>query len=361
MKNRRKTLGKLPALTLLTLALLAPWGPTSRVQAKKDTTLLGAGATFPYPLYSKWFHIYHQMRGVKVNYQAIGSGGGIRQLLSRTVDFGGTDAFMTKKELAKAPSKIVHIPTALGAVAVTYNLPGKPQLRFTPQVLADIFLGRITRWNDPRLVKINPEVKLPNMKIIVVHRSDGSGTTNIFTDYLSKVSKEWSQRVGQGKSVKWPVGLGGKGNAGVAGLITQIPGSIGYVELAYAEQNHLPVSAIQNRAGNFIKPTLESISLAANIPLPPDTRVSITDTDAPDGYPISGFTWIILYKEQHYSGRSKTRAKALVDLLWWCIHQAQRYNEGLLYGKLPPAAVKIGERILKSITYNGKPLLKQGY
>ncbi len=349
---------KTAALLLLALFLILAVEGGKKSQAGETTTLLGAGATFPYPLYSKWFYIYHQITGVKVNYQAIGSGGGIRQLLNRAVDFGGTDAFMSDEELAQAPARILHIPTALGAVVITYNLPGNPHLRFTPQVLADIFLGRITRWNDPRLVKINPEVKLPNMKIIVVHRSDGSGTTNIFTDYLSKVSKEWSKRVGQGKSVKWPVGLGGKGNAGVAGLITQIPGSIGYVELAYAEQNHLPVSAIKNRAGNFVRPTLESISQAANVPLPPDTRVSITDTAAPRGYPISGFTWIILYKEQHYSGRSKTRAKALVDLLWWCIHQAQRYNESLLYGKLPPAAVERAEAILKSVTYNGKPLLR---
>ena len=353
-----RSLTKRLAVIILMGAMLLPLVGGTGAEAGGKATLLGAGATFPYPLYSKWFHVYHQITGVKVNYQAIGSGGGIRQLLNKTVDFGGTDAFMKDEELAKAPARILHIPTTLGAVVVTYNLPGKPQLRFTPRVLANIFLGKITRWNDPSLARINPGVELPDMKIMVVHRSDGSGTTNIFTDYLSKVSEEWARKVGRGKSVRWPVGLGGKGNPGVAGLIIQIPGTIGYVELAYAVENHLPVSAIQNKAGNFIKPTLESISLAANVPLPPDTRVSITDTSAPKGYPISGFTWIILYKEQHYSGRSKARARALVDLLWWCIHDAQRYNEPLLYGKLPPAAVARAEAILKSVTYDGRPLIK---
>ena len=338
--------------------LFSVMGTGKKVEAKGVKTLLGAGATFPYPLYSKWFDVYHKKTGIKVNYQAIGSGGGIRQLLNRTVDFGGTDAFMSDEEMAKAPGKIVHIPTTLGAVVVAYNLPGKPALRLSPDVLAGIFLGKITKWNDPSICKLNPDVNLPSMKIIVVHRSDGSGTTNIFTDYLSKVSPEWRQKVGKGKSVNWPVGLGGKGNPGVAGLITQIPGSVGYVELAYAKENHLPVATLQNKSGRFIKPSLASVSAAANVPLPPDTRVSITNTDAPDGYPISGFTWIILYKEQHYSGRSKARAKALVDLLWWCVHDAQKYNEALLYGKLPRAAVKQDEKILKSVTYDGKPILR---
>ena len=350
-----KLLKKLAIVTLIGAMLLPIIGGT-KTEAKRVKTLLGAGATFPYPLYSKWFDVYHKKTGIKINYQAIGSGGGIRQLLSRTVDFGGTDAFMSDEEMAKAPGKILHIPTTLGAVVVAYNLPGKPTLRLTPDILAGIFLGKIKKWNDPAMVKLNPGVNLPPMNIVVVHRSDGSGTTNIFTDYLTKVSKEWAQKVGRGKSVNWPVGLGGKGNPGVAGLITQIPGAVGYVELAYAVQNHLPVAMLQNKSGRFIKPSLASVSAAANVPLPPDTRVSITNTDAPDGYPISGFTWIILYKEQHYSGRSK--ARALVDLLWWCIHDAQRYNEALLYGKLPKAAVAADERILRSVTYDGRPLIK---
>jgi phosphate transport system substrate-binding protein len=343
---------------LLALALFFSVVGAGKVEAKDVETLLGAGATFPYPLYSKWFDVYHKKTGIQVNYQAIGSGGGIRQLLSRTVDFGGTDAFMSAKEMATAPGKILHIPTTLGAVAVAYNLPGKPTLKLSSDALAGIFLGKITKWNDPSITKLNPGVNLPSMNIVVVHRSDGSGTTNIFTDYLSKVNPKWGQKVGKGKSVNWPVGLGGKGNPGVAGLITQIPGSVGYVEIAYAEQNHLPVATLQNKSGRFVKPSLTSVSAAANVPLPPDTRVSITDTDAPDGYPISGFTWIILYKEQHYSGRSKARAKALVDLLWWCIHDAQRHNEALLYGKLPRAAVEQDEKILKSVTYDGKPIIR---
>ncbi len=320
-------------------------------------TLIGAGATFPYPLYDKWFSVYYKLTGVKVNYQAIGSGGGIRQLLSRIVDFGGTDAFMSDAELRKAPAKILHIPTCLGAVVITYNLPGNPTLRLTPDVIADIFLGKIKKWNDKRIVRLNPEVVLPSMNIVVVHRSEGSGTTFIFSDYLSKVSKEWAKKVGRGKVLNWPTGLGAKGNPGVAGLIRQIPGSIGYVELIYAQKNGMPFALIQNKAGNFIKPTLKSVSAAANIKLPADTRVSITNTDAPDGYPISSFTWIIFYKEQHYQGRSKKRALTLAKLLWWMIHEGQKYNEGLLYARLPKSAVKKAEAIIRSMTYDGKRLV----
>ncbi|AEH44545.1 phosphate ABC transporter, periplasmic phosphate-binding protein [Thermodesulfatator indicus DSM 15286] len=320
-------------------------------------TLLGAGATFPYPLYSKWFNVYYKKTGIKVNYQAIGSGGGIRQLLARTVDFGATDAPMKDSDLAKAPAPILHIPMTLGAVAIGFNVPGVTELKLTPKVLADIFLGKITKWNDPAIQKIN-DVRLPDLPIIVAHRSDSSGTTYIFTDYLCKVSKEWCEKVGHGKTVKWPVGMGGKGNPGVAAYIKKIPGTIGYIEIAYAIENHIPVAALQNKAGRFIKPTLESISAAANIKnIPDDTRCSITNTDAPNGYPIASFTWIIIYKEQNYNNRSYKRAKELVKLLWWCIHDAQQYNEKLLYGKLPPIVVHKGEKILKSVTYNGKPIL----
>ncbi|SFN05556.1 phosphate ABC transporter substrate-binding protein PstS [Thermodesulforhabdus norvegica] len=320
-------------------------------------SLTGAGATFPYPLYDKWFSIYHQVTGVKVNYQAIGSGGGIRQLLSRVVDFGGTDAFMSDEELSKAPGEILHIPTCLGAVAITYNIPGNPELKLTGDVIADIFLGKITRWNDSRITELNPGIELPDMKIIVVHRSDGSGTTFIFSDYLSKVSPEWKEKVGRGKSLNWPAGLGAKGNAGVAGMVKQMAGSIGYVELIYAEQNKMPVALVKNRAGNFIKPSLASVSAAANVELPPDTRVSITDTESPEGYPISSFTWIIFYKEQSYDNRSRERAEALAKLLWWMIHEGQKYNESLLYAKLPPKAVEKAEAIIKTMTYNGAPLV----
>ena len=317
--------------------------------------LLGAGATFPYPLYSKMFDAYHKDKGVKINYQAIGSGGGIRQLINKTVDFGGTDAFMSDEKL-KELAPIIHIPTCLGAVSVTYNLPAMPELKFTPDVLADIFLGTITKWNDPRMQKINSGIKLPDMKIVVVHRSDGSGTTFIFTDYLAKISTAWQDKVGRGKSVNWPAGLGAKGNPGVAGLVKQLPGSIGYVELIYALQNSMPVGAIQNKKGNFVKPSLESTNLAANVAIPDDTRVFLTDTDAEAGYPIAGFTWIIVFKEQNYNQRSLEKAKEVTKLLTWMTHAGQKYVEPLDYAPLPKAAVEKAEVLIKSITYNGKPL-----
>ena len=317
--------------------------------------LLGAGATFPYPLYSKMFDAYHKERGVQVNYQAIGSGGGIRQLVNKTVDFGGTDAFMEDADLKGIPP-IIHIPVCLGAVSVTYNLPTDPQLKISPDILADIFLGKLTTWNDSRLQAINPDVKLPDMNIVVVHRSDGSGTTSIFTDYLSKISSDWSKNVGMGKSVNWPAGLGAKGNPGVAGLVKQLPGSIGYVELIYALQNSMPVGSVQNKKGTFVKPSLESTSLAANVAIPDDTRVSLTDTDAEEGYPIAGFTWIIAFKEQNYNQRSMEKAKEVVKLLWWMTHEGQKYVAPLDYAPLPKAAVEKSEVLIKSITYDGKPL-----
>ena len=264
---------------------------------------------------------------------------------------------MTDRQLEKAPAEILHIPICLGAVAVTYNLPGNPQLRITQRILSDILLGKIQKWDDPGIKRANPSVKLPGKNIIVVHRSDGSGTSFIFTDYLSKISKEWEERVGRGKSVNWPVGLGGKGNEGVAGLIKQIPGSLGYVELIYAVQNKMPVGLMQNKSGNFAKPSLKTVSLAADVPLPEDTRVSITDTDAPEGYPISGFTWILVYKEQDYGRRSKEKASALVNLVWWMTHKGQRYARDLHYAPLPEEAVKKAEKIVGSITYGGKPIL----
>ncbi len=323
----------------------------------QNVELLGAGASFPYPLYTKMFDVYYNTTGVKVNYQSIGSGGGQRQLLAKAVDFGGSDAFMTDEQLKNAPGEILHIPICLGAVVPTYNLPGNPELRFTPDVLVDIFLGKIQKWNDPRIAKINPSVKLPEQDIIVVHRADGSGTTFIWVDYFSKVSKEWEEKVGRGTSVNWPVGLGGKGNEGVAGLVKQTPGSIGYVELIYALQNNLPAGVIKNKNGKFVKPSIESVMYSASINIPDDTRVSITDTDSPEGYPVSGFTWILVYKEQSYDGRSKEKASALVKLLWWMTHEGQKYTKPLHYAPLSAEAVSKAEKIIKSITYNGKPLL----
>jgi phosphate transport system substrate-binding protein len=322
-----------------------------------DTGLLGAGATFPYPLYSKMFDVYHKQYGTKINYQSIGSGGGIRQLESKTIDFGATDAFMSDEKLEKIPTKIVHVPTCLGAVVVTYNLPGNPELKLTAEVLADIFTAKITTWNDERIVALNPDVKLPKLKIAVVHRSDGSGTTFIFTDYLGKVSSTWKEKVGAGKSVKWPTGLGAKGNEGVSGLVKQIKGSIGYCELAYALHNNMPQARIKNAAGNFIKPRIESISQAANAEIPSHTRVSLTNPPADQGYPIASFTWIILYKEQSYDKRSKDKAETLMKLLWWMIHDGQKYTKPLDYAPLPDAAVAKAEAILKSVTYDGKPIL----
>ncbi len=323
-----------------------------------QTELLGAGATFPYPLYSKMFDLYGKEYGVRVNYQAIGSGGGIQQLKSRTVDFGASDAFMSNDELSKAPAAILHVPIVAGAVVVTYNLPGDPELRFTPDLVAGIFLGSIKRWNDPRIARANPSLKLPATAITVVHRSDGSGTTAVFSDYLSKVSPEWKAKVGKGTSLSWPAGVGGKGNPGVAGLVKQLPGSVGYVELIYALQNGLPYGAVRNKAGAFVKPTLASTAAASAVPLPDDMRVSLTDTEAPAGYPLAGFTWILVYREQDYDSRTREEADALVKLLWWLTHDGQKYAEPLQYGTLSKAAVAKAEAILRSITYGGAPLLK---
>ncbi|MCX8045231.1 MAG: phosphate ABC transporter substrate-binding protein PstS [Desulfobacterota bacterium] len=323
-----------------------------------DKELMGAGATFPFPLYQKMFDTYFQTTGIKVNYQAIGSGGGIQQLVNKTVDFGGTDAFMTDEEIAAAGAPIVHIPTCLGAVVLTYNLPGNPSLKLTPDTLVDIFLGKITQWNDKRLVAINPGVVLPDMQIVTVHRSDGSGTTAIFSDYLAKVSEEWKTSVGAGKSLKWPCGLGAKGNPGVAGLVKQVPGSIGYVELIYALGNNMPYADIRNKAGVFVKPTIESVSRAAAVPMPDDTRVSITDTDARDGYPISGFTWIVAFKDQKYGDRSKAQAESLVKLLGWMINEGQKIAQTMNYAPLPDAAVAKAKKIIASITYGGQPVVQ---
>ena len=324
----------------------------------KDVELIGAGATFPYPLYSKMFDVYNKEYGVKVNYQSIGSGGGIRQLINKTVDFGGSDAIMSDKDLAEASSPILHIPTCAGAVVVTYNLSGNPQLRFTPDVIADIFLGKITKWNDRRISTINPGAKLPDINITVVHRSDGSGTTFIFSDYLSKVSAEWKEKVGTGPSLNWPAGLGGKGNPGVAGLVKQTPGSIGYVELIYALQNKMPYGMVKNNKGKFVTATIASTSYAADTNLPDDMKVSLTDTDVPEGYPISGFTWILVYKEQNYAEKSEEKAKELVKLLWWMIHEGQKNAEPLHYAPLSKKAVEKAEKLIKSISYKSSVVMK---
>ncbi len=322
---------------------------------------VGAGATFPAPLYSKMFDQYAKEFGVKVNYQAIGSGGGQAQIKGRTVDFGASDVVMTAKDLADAPAEIMQVPMVAGAVVLVSNLPGNPQLKFTADVVADIFLGTITKWNDQRITSLNPDAKLPNMNITVVHRSDGSGTTGVFSDYLCKVSDAWNQKVGTGTSLNWPVGIGGKGNPGVAGLVKQLPGAFGYVELIYALQNNMSYALLKNKSGNWIKGSLASTTTAANVPVPADvTKLSTTNSDAPEGYPIASFTWLLLYKEQHYGNHDKAKVEALLKMIWWMTHDGQKYAEPLAYATLPAPVVKKAEAILKSITFDGKPLLEGG-
>ncbi len=300
-----------------------------------QTTLNGAGATFPNPMYQKWFSEYHKAHPeIQFNYQSIGSGGGIRQVLAQTVDFGASDGPMTDQQLAEAKTKILHIPTVLGAVVPAYNIPGvNTELNFTPEALAGIFLGKITSWNDPAIAKANPGVNLPNQTIIVVHRSDGSGTTYIFTDYLSKVSSEWADGPGKGTSVKWPVGLGGKGNEGVAGMIRQMQGGIGYIELIYAVQNKIDYGLVKNAAGTFIKASLESVTAAAASAksMPADFRVSITNPPGKDAYPIASFTWLLIPEKS----KDAAKGKILADFLNWMVDDGQKMTADLTYAPLP--------------------------
>lgn len=304
--------------------------------------LTGAGATFPYPIYSKWFSDYAAKTGVKINYQSIGSGGGIRQIQEQTVDFGATDGPMSDDELSKAKGgAILHFPTVLGGDVVTYNLPGITQpLKLTGPLVADIFLGKVTKWNDPQIKALNPGVQLPNQDMLVVHRSDGSGTTYVFTDYLTAVSPAWASGPKKGKEVPWPVGLGGKGNEGVSGNVKQTPGAIGYVELAYAKENGLPSALIKNAAGNFIAPSIESITAAAagvSEKLPPNTdyRISIVNGPGANAYPISSFTWILAYQNQP----DTVKGKKLVDFLRWAYTDGEQEVTTLNYAPLPAAMV----------------------
>lgn len=328
-----------------------------RFAFQDDKQLIGAGSSFDNPLFTKLFAEYHTATSTEVNYQSVGSGAGISQLTAKTVDFGATDAPMNGKQDSALSAPAIHIPVTAGAVVLSYNVPEiKVALQLTPSVLADIFLGNIKTWNDPKIAAINKGVSLPATPILIAHRSDGSGTTNIFTTYLAKVSDAWKSKVGAGSAVNWPAGIGGKGNEGVAGLIKQTPGAIGYIELAYAIQNAMPYAKMQNKAGKFIVPSTASITAAANIAIPADSKVSLTNTDAAEGYPISGFSWVVVYKEQNYSGRSKARAANLVKLITWMIHDGQKYSNALNYAPLSPAAVKVGDALLKSVTYGGKAL-----
>ncbi len=324
------------------IAILAVLLSVATLAAAQGQVLLNAaGATFPYPMYSKWFDVYHQAHpNVQINYQSIGSGGGIRQLIDKTVDFGASDGPMNDDQLKQASVPILHFPTVLGADVPSYKVPGvTAELNFTPEVLAGIFLGKITKWNDPALVSANPGVKLPADDIVVVHRSDGSGTTYIWTDYLSKVSPEWMQKVGKATSVNWPVGLGGKGNEGVAGLIQQTPDSIGYIELIYAVQNKIAYGRVKNSSGAFVKAELASVSAAAaavSKTMPDDFRVSITNPEGNKAaYPISSFTWLLIPSKI----ADTAKRDAVKDFLKWMMTDGQQYCEGLAYAKLPKEVV----------------------
>ena len=337
----------------------ATGGGSDSTAAGSDDAMIGAGSSFDYPLFSKEFSEYTKTGGLKVNYQSVGSGAGISQLTAKTVDFGASDAPMNGKQDSALTAPAIHIPVTAGAVVLSYNLPDvKDTLKLTPAILADLFLGKITKWNDPAIAAANKGVKLPATPVLIAHRSDGSGTSNIFTTYLSKVSDEWNTKVGKGSAVNWPAGLGGKGNEGVAGTIKQTPGCIGYIELAYAVKNNMAYAKVQNKAGNFITPSIASVTAAANIQIPADTKVSLTNTEAADGYPISGFSWVIIYKEQKYNDRSLDRATKLLKLISWMIHDGQQFSSDLTYAPLSPAAVSAGDAVLKSATYDGKPILQ---
>jgi len=332
--------------TLVTGALVAVLAAPLAAQAQQ---INGAGATFPAPIYTKWFSEYHKKTGVEINYQAVGSGAGIRQLTAQTVFFGATDGPMTNDQQLAAPGRILHLPTVLGAVVPIYNIPGvSAELKFTGPVLADIFLGKITKWNDPALAKINPGVSLPNADIAVVHRSDGSGTTYIFADYLAKVSPEWKKRVGVNTALNWPVGLGGAGNPGVAGLVKQTPGAIGYVELIYAVQTRISYGAVQNASGAFVRASVEGVTAAATAAaaaMPADFRVSITNAPGATAYPISSFTWLLFYEHPN----DKKAAKTMVEFMRWALAEGQTLAEPLGYAPLPDSVVKLEMEALKKI------------
>ena len=342
------------AILCATFSLISCSG---RGGAGGSIALQGAGATFPNPLYQKWLSEYGKLHAnVRIDYQSIGSGGGIKQIQAQTVDFGASDAPMSDADLQAAPGELLHIPTVLGAVVVTYNVASITQpLHLSPEVLADIFLGKIKKWDDARIKQDNAGVNLSPADITVVHRADGSGTSYVFTDYLAKVSAEWKEKVGADKSPKWPVGQGGKGNEGVTGQIKQQPNTIGYVELAYAVQNHLAVALIRNASGKFVAPSIDAVTAAAastSAQTPDDLRVSITNAAGENAYPISSYTYILVYKDQ----KDGEKGKALVDFLWWAIHDGEHFAKDLQYAPLPDEIVKRAEAKIGSITSGGTPL-----
>src|SRR6059036_90664 len=325
---------------LLGLAIVSGLGATASAQMMIN----GAGATFPYPIYSKWFDEYAKVDpSVRFNYQSIGSGGGQKQILAQTVDFGASDGPMSDDNLAKAPGKLLHIPTVAGADVVAYNLPGNPALKFDADTIAGIFLGQIKKWNDPKITTLNPGVSLPDQEIVVVHRSDGSGTTYIWTDYLSKISPDWKTKVGANTSVNWPTGIGGKGNEGVAGQIKQTPGALGYVELIYAVQNKMPYAEVKNAAGEFVKPNIQSVTAAlATADIPDDFRFSMTNAPGKGAYPIAGATWLLVYQQQKDAGKGRK----LLEFLKWAVKDGEKMARDLQYAPLPE---NLQERVLKRI------------
>jgi phosphate transport system substrate-binding protein len=325
---------------ILAIVLLTGVSATASAQMMIN----GAGATFPYPIYSKWFDEYAKVDpSVRFNYQSIGSGGGQKQILAQTVDFGASDGPMSDDNLAKAPGKLLHIPTVAGADVVAYNLSGNPALKLDADTIAGIFLGQIKKWNDPKITALNPGVTLPDQEIVVVHRSDGSGTTYIWTDYLSKISPEWKTKVGTNTSVNWPTGIGGKGNEGVAGQVRQTPGALGYVELIYAVQNKMPYAEIKNAAGEFVKPTLESVTAAlATAEIPDDFRFSMTNAPGKGAYPIAGATWLLVYQQQ----KDAAKGKKLVEFLKWSVTDGEKMAKDLQYAPLPES---VQQRVLKRI------------
>lgn len=350
------------AVTGLILALAGLGSGPTGAAAAALVTLNGAGATFPYPLYSRWFAEYNRLHpDVRINYQSIGSGGGIAQVQKGTVDFGASDAPLSDDQLKGMGRPIVLVPTVAGAVAMSYNLPGiGTGLRLTAENIVDIFMGQITKWNDPKILANNAAMKLPDMPITVVHRSDGSGTTFIFTTFLSDVSKAWMDKVGRSTAVEWPTGIGGKGNEGVAGAVKQTPGAIGYVELAYVVQNKLTYAVLKNRAGSWIAPSLTSTTAAAaggaqRIAQSNDVRVSIANAVGPNVYPIAGFTYLLVPQNQ----TDEAKGKALAEFLWWAVHDGEKYAPQLLYAPLPAPVVAIDERLLKTLNYQGRALLAE--
>jgi phosphate transport system substrate-binding protein len=355
MKKMKKTI---ISIALLTILVSCNSGGKKVTSDNNKVSLTGAGATFPMPFYNLAFKKYSENTGISLTYGGIGSGGGIRSLADKVVDFGASDAFLSDKELSEMPAETVHIPTCMGAVVIAYNLPGFDNLKMTSELLEKIFMGNITKWNDPKIKEVNPESDLPDMNIAVVYRSDGSGTTSIFSDYMSKVSNLWKEKIGAGKSLNWLVGIGAKGNPGVAGTISQSVGSIGYIGSEYAFAQKIQYALVQNNSGNFITPDIKTVSSAAKSQIASDTRTMVTNSPDPDAYPISGFTWIIFYKEQSYDGRSFARAESIVDFLFWLVSpDAQAMAESVNYASLPPDVSALAKNILRTITFDGKSVL----